>query len=167
MQKIYRTTKCFGAKSKSKLKGSFPNGFLTWIKNMGWHGEKRCYLCAGDIDDEYSTRVDIRPDYKPTHLEDANNTSLPNNKFDLVMIDPPYTRSLAKELYSTEKYYHGINAFAKEAERICKPKGLIITLSYEIPKRIKNCDFIAVCGIYQIPAVSYMRCLTVSQKNGQ
>ena len=73
---------------------------------------------------------------------------------------------LAKDLYGTEKHYAGINAFTKEAERICKKGGLICTLTYEIPKRIKNCDFIAVWGIYQIPSVSYMRCFTVSRKQG-
>lgn len=42
--------------------------------------------------------------------------------------------------------------------------GLVVTLSYQVPKRIKNAEFIAVCGIYTIPSVSYMRCLTVSKK---
>ena len=37
----------------------------------------------------------------------------------------------------------------------------------KIPKRIKNCDFISVCGVYQIPAVSHMRCFTVSRKGSE
>ena len=162
--KIYRTTKCFGAKGQNKYLGAFPSGFMNWIKKMGWFGEKRCYLCSGKVDDSKAIRVDIKKECNPTHLEDARKTSLPDNSFDVVIIDPPYSLKLSEELYGTEKYYSGINTFTKEAVRICKLNGLIITLSYEIPKRLRGCDFIAVCGIYQIPAMSYMRCLTVSRK---
>lgn len=63
-----------------------------------------------------------------------------------------------------EKYYSRIDVFAKEAARIVRPGGLIVTLSYEIPRRIPGCDFIAACGIYQAIQVSHMRCLTVSKK---
>ena len=163
--KIFRTTKCFGAWSgRNPYSGSFPAGFLKWVKEMGWWGEKRCYLCAGMVDDKESVRVDIQSECKPTHCEDARHTSLPNKEFDWIMIDPPYTKELAKKLYGTEKYYAGINAFTKEASRICKKGGFIITLSYEIPKRLPDCDFVAVCGVYQVPAVSHMRCFTVSKK---
>lgn len=165
MKDVYRTTKCFGAKGKNKYRGSFPAGFLKWLREMGWLvGEKRCYLCAGMVDDEQAIRVDIKKECNPTHLEDARKTSFPDGSFDVVILDPPYTKELAKALYGTEEYYSGINVFTKEASRICKVGGTIITLSYEIPKRLKGCDFIAVCGIYQIPAVSYMRCLTISIK---
>ena len=164
--KIFRTTKCFGAKGINKYKGGFPAGFLKWLKEMGWLiGEKRCYLCAGMVDDKEAIRVDIKKECNPTHLEDARKTSLPDNEFDVVILDPPYTKELARDLYGTEDYYAGINALTNEAVRICKPGGKIITLTYEIRKRLKDCDFIAVCGIYQVPAMSYMRCLTVSVKN--
>lgn len=164
--KAYRTTKCFGVNGQGKCKGSFPKGFLKWVKEKGWWGEKRAYLCAGMVDDKETIRVDVRTETSPTHLEDARKTSIKSISCDWVMIDPPYTKDLAKEYYGTEKYYGGINAFTKEAERICKKGGLILTLSYEIPKRIKNCDFIAVVGVYTVPFTGYMRCFTVSRKIG-
>jgi len=166
LDKVYRTTKCFGVNGKSKIKGAFPKGFIEWIQVKGWYRTKRLYLCSGLVDDPRATKVDIRPDLKPTLVEDATKTSLLSNSFDWIMIDPPYTKLLAKEYYGTEDYYHGINAFTREAERICRPKGIILTLSYEIPKRIKNCDFIAVCGVYTMPFTGYMRCFTVSEKRG-
>lgn len=163
--KVFRTTKCFGAWcGRNPYNGSFPAGFLKWVKNMGWWGEKRCHLCSGMVNDEDSVRVDIRKETNPTHLEDARHTSLLNESFDFVMIDPPYSLELSKKLYGTEKVWSGINAFTREAARICRPGGLILTLSYEIPKRISGCDFISVCGVYQVPAVSMMRCFTVSKK---
>lgn len=165
MKNVYRTTKCFGVNGKAKIKGAFPKGFMKWIESMGWTGEERCYLCAGLVEDTVACRVDIREDTKPTVLADAVDTKIPDGSFDWIIIDPPYTKLLAREFYGTETFYHGINAFTREAERLCKPNGLILTLSYEIPKRIKNCDFIAVVGVYTVPFTGYMRCFTVSRKH--
>lgn len=164
--KIYRTTKCFSPKNNG-YKGGFPIGFVKWLKKNNWWGEKRCYLCSGMVDDYEATRVDLESSVNPTHLEDARNTSLPNNEFDCIIIDPPYTKNLAESLYGKGKYFSSINVFTKEAERICKKDGLIITLSYEVPKRIKNCDLIACCGIYQTINVCHIRCLTVWRKKNE
>ena len=168
MANCFRTTKCFGAWSWTKdgehYNGAFPNGFLKWIKELGYLGEKRVYLCAGMIEDKDAVTVDIRPETTPTLCEDARHTSLKDNSFDWVMIDPPYSKELADKLYKTSEVFSSINVFAKEGARICKEGGLIITLSYEVPKRLPDCDFIAVCGIYTLPSVSYMRCLTISKK---
>ncbi len=167
LDKIYRTTKCFGVAKGAKIKGAFPYGFLNWVQVMGWCGQTRCYLCSGLVDDMAAVRVDIRKECNPTHCEDAKSTSLKSESVDWVIIDPPYTKILAQDYYKTEKHYHGINTYTKEAERICKKGGLILTLSYEIPKRIKNCNFIAVVGVYTIPFTGYMRCFTVSKKKKQ
>ena len=164
MKDVFRTTKCFGVNGKGLCKGSFPRGFLSWVKEQDWWGEKRVYLCAGAVDDSTAIRVDVRLEVNPTLLEDARKTSIETESADWVFIDPPYTKDLARELYSTEDFYGGVNAFTKEAERICSPGGLILTLTYEIPKRIKNCSFLAVCGIYTVPFTGYMRCFTVSRK---
>jgi len=170
LNEISRGTKCFGAWSfkgndKQHYYGSFPNGFLSWLKKNNWHYGKVCHLCSGTLIDEGSFKVDIRSEVKPDLVADARNTGLKNDSFDVVIIDPPYSLELSKN-YGTEKYFAGIDAFTKEACRICKKGGLIVTLTYQIPKRIKDCNFIAVWGIYTIPSCSYMRCFTVSRKNG-
>ena len=168
---VYRTTRCLSSsghgKNRGKYPGRFPNGFIKWIKEMGWWGNERVYLCSGPVNDEQAIRVDVRPEVNPTHCEDARNTSLQNESADFVIIDPPYTKELAERFYDTKKHYAGINAFTKEAGRIIKPGGLIVTLTYEIPKRLPGCDFIAVCGVYTVPMTGYMRCLTVSRKMGE
>jgi len=162
-KKVFRTTKCFSP-STNGYPGGFPRGFLKYLQELGYWGQKRCYLCAGKVNDLEAVRVDIRAETNPTHCEDARATSFPDNTFDIVIIDPPYTRELAKNLYKTEKYFSSINQFAKEASRIVKLNGLIVTLGYEVPRRIPNCNFIAVIGIYQAIRVAHMRCLTVSKK---
>lgn len=160
---VFRTTKCFSPKTNG-YPGGFPVGFIQYLKDNGWWGEKRCYLCCGMVDDKDAIRVDLNPDVQPTHLEDATYTSLQSESFDCIIIDPPYTKELAESLYKKGNVWKSINAFTKEAERLCKPDGLIITLTYEIPKRITNCNFIAVVGVYQTMGVSHMRCLAVAKK---
>ena len=68
MENVYRTTKCFGVNGQGQIKGAFPKGFLKWIKENGWIGQKRCYLCAGMVDDKEAMRVDIREEVKPNGL---------------------------------------------------------------------------------------------------
>lgn len=171
--KISRGTKCFGAWNDERLdgsntcQGSFPRGFIKWLKENGWHYGKVCHLCSGSVNDKGSFKVDIRPEMKPDLVADACNTGLPDNSFDVVILDPPYSLDLAKKLYGTEKYFKGIDAFTKEASRITKKGGLIITLTYQVPKKVKDANFIAVWGIYTIPSCSYMRCFTVSEKDDE
>lgn len=92
--KIYRTTKCFSPSVENGYPGGFPLGFLKWIKERGWWGQARAYLCSGNIGlkDKEAVTVDLNPKVKPSCLEDARKTSLPDNIFDLVIVDPPYTR---------------------------------------------------------------------------
>jgi hypothetical protein len=162
---VYRTTKCFTI-GNNGYPGGFPTGFMDWIKKQGWWGDKRCYLCSGSIKDDTAITVDLNPDIHPSLLEDARHTSIPDEDRDWVLIDPPYSKELAKELYGLDDHWSSINDFTKEANRICKPGGLILTLSYEVPKTLKQCDLIVCCGIYQIMNTCYMRCFTVWKKRG-
>lgn len=161
--KVFRTTKCFSPRTNG-YPGGFPVGFIKYLKANSWWGDQRTYLCAGQVDDPGANRVDIKEETGPTHLEDGRETSIADNSQDIVIIDPPYTKELAKSMYGTEKVYASINQFTKEANRICKIGGLIVTLSYEVPKRIENCHFIAVVGVYQAMSVAHMRCLAVAKK---
>ncbi len=164
-EQISRGTKCLSSFHGSECPGAFPRGFMKWIREMGWLKSNRCYLCAGMIKDPGAFKVDIRPEVEPDLVADATNTGLEPNRFDCVIIDPPYSRELAQKLYKTGEHYHSINEFAKEGARICKPDGHVITLSYEVPRRIKGGDFIAVWGVYIVPTTSYMRCLAVWKKD--
>ena len=164
MKNVFRTTKCFSSTTENNYPGGFPVGFLKWTREKGWWGEKRAYLCAGGIKDDEAVRVDIKPEVNPTHCEDARKTSLPSNTFDLVIVDPPYSRELAEYLYGTGEHYGRIDSFTKEAARIAKSGGLIMTLSYEVPKHLPDCNFIAVVGVYQVIQTAHMRCFTVSRK---
>lgn len=160
---VFRTTKCFSPRTETGYPGGFPLGFMKWVQAQWW-GDHRCYLCSGGIEDAGATRVDVKTEVGATHVEDARKTSLPADAYDWVMIDPPYSKELAKRLYGTHKVFGSIDAFTKEAARITAPGGLILTLSYQVPKRITGCDLLACCGIYQTVSVAHMRCFTVWRK---
>jgi|SRR5581483_6126563 len=161
---VSRGTKPFGSGTNG-FGGGFPRQFLPWVRKMGWldGSQNIAWLCAGGVK-EPGFRVDIRAETKPDLVADAAATGLQSDRFDYAIIDPPYSRDLAKKLYGTESFYHSINLFIDEAVRITKPGGRVITLSYECPKIPKGCDLLAVWGVYQVPLCSYMRCFCVFQK---
>ena len=179
--------KMFGKKSESGYPGSFHVGFLDWIRReLGVWGEKRCYLCCGAVKDWDSTRVDIQLtideevrgrkgirkqvrtyDTTANVICDARDTKLAAESFDWVMIDPPYSKQLAEELYGTEEYFSQLNDFVKEAYRLLKPPGFILTLAYHVPSLPDGCSGWGIYGIYQIPQTRYMSALTILQKDGE
>ena len=176
---ISRGTKCFGARSSSLYPGSFPTGFMKWIQKMGWWGNKRIHLCAGAVDDEEADRVDVQRVCRPNKARKAGNefattaniiadgrdVPRPDESYDCVIIDPPYSKELAHALYNTKKEFGGIDAFAREGWRLVRPGGLVVCFSYAVAKRpAKNAELIAHWGIYQVPSVRWMTSLSVWQK---
>lgn len=167
--KIVRTTQFFPCWTQTELaeinSGALPSGFEWWLKQNGWWSQgARAYLCAGRVKDKDAVRVDTNPDAKPTHCEDARKTSLPDESFDLVIVDPPSSPQRARAAYGDEKLFGSINDFAREAARITKPGGLIVTLSPDVPRRLYGCRFVAITGVYCMPLASRMRCCAVFQK---
>lgn len=171
---ISRGTKCFSARRAHNYPGSFPAGFLKWVKKMGWWGEDRIHLCAGAVDDPDADRVDIQRicvskgsefATNANIIADARNVPRPDESYDCVIIDPPYSKELAHSLYDTKKHFAGIDAFTKEAWRLVRPGGLVVCFSYAVSKRpAKDAELIAQWGIYQVPSVRWMTSLSVWQK---
>jgi len=160
---VSRGTKCFSPKTNG-YPGGYPVGYLSWLKANGWWGEKRLHLPGGMTDDAGGFRVDIRPEVKPDLLADARKTGLPSGQWDFVGVDPPYSPELADSLYQTKAVYSGINAFMKEGARLLKPGGVLVSLSYEICKRPKDCDLIGMWGVYCAMSVRHMMACTVWRK---
>ena len=188
MDGISRGTKAFTQRSESGYPGSFPVGFLRWVQERWW-GDRRIYLCSGGVIDEAADKVDIQHEIDDDVLgrrglnattkrsrtlkttaniiADARETGLPDSSYDWVMIDPPYSKSLAHDLYGTEEVFSRIEDFVNEGARICNPGGYVCVLSYDIPMKPKGFDLVACWGIYQIPSVRYMTGFHVFQKWGE
>ena len=192
-KKVSRGTKCFSAMSATGYPGSYPVGFLEWVKENGWWGEKRIHLCAGGVGviDPDSDRVDIQEEIDPEIvgswgsrgakgagrrrtkttdyiIADSRDTGLPDESYDWVGIDPPYSEALAESLYGTEKHYAGIDAFAREGYRLLRPGGYLMTFTYAVGGRPgPDADLVACWGIYQIPNVRNLTCMNVWKKRGK
>ena len=172
---VSRGTKCFSPMNNG-YPGGYPVGYLDWCRENGWWGDKRLHVPCGMVDDTDSIRIDVKADgTNATHVFDARDANLwrvfgsvdnPHTTFNCIMIDPPYTKELAKNLYDTEEFYSGIDSFVNPCLPYLEPGGLLITLSYAVPKRPGNLNLIASWGIYQAVSVSHMRCFNVWQKNG-
>ena len=191
-EEVSRGTKCFTARSASGYPGSYPIGFLEWVREMGWWGDQRIHLCAGAVGliDPDSDRVDIQEEIDEEIREkwgkrtgqgatrrrtkttaniiaDARDTGLQSESYDWVGIDPPYSEHLADSLYGTKEVYSGIDAFAKEGWRLLRPGGYLMTFAY-LPSATPapNAELVACWGIYQIPNVRNLTCLNVWKKPG-
>jgi hypothetical protein len=113
---------------RNKYKGGFPLHFeQKLIKLLYKEHPKNLNIkilhpfggCA-----EYGKRVDILSSTKPDYIGDAHDLNfIKSNSWDLVIVDPPYSNELSKELYGTGKLHY--SKYISEAVRVCKIGGYI------------------------------------------
>jgi hypothetical protein len=79
---------------KSGLYGGYPAGYLRRIRALFPDKRAALHLFSGKVDLEAfpGDTVDIDPDLNPTYIDDAQNlTCVPLEKYDLCLVDPPYS----------------------------------------------------------------------------
>lgn len=80
--------------SKNKFYGEFPRGFLKRLMSMFPDKKNILHLFSGSLEPGDYTRVDISDKFNPDILGSAENISeLTDEKFDLIICDPPYQKS--------------------------------------------------------------------------
>lgn len=174
---VSRGTKCFSPQTETGYPGGFPLGFLDWILDKGWWGHSRLHVPCGlvaDVGPGEVLRADVKapPTTNATHVFDATDKSQWPiewvEKFDFILIDKPYTRNLAKDLYDTEECYAGLDRWVSIAKNYVAPGGLLCTLDYELPAR-PGPDFnLEACwGIYQAMSVRHMMAFQVWRRDGK
>ena len=148
-------------------------GFLNWLKSRGWWGENRCHAPCGQVHDADSIRIDINKEKSnATHIFDCRHEDLwalifGDRKFDFIAIDPPYSKELARDLYDTEQHYSSIDVFVNAAKNFVTPGGYLVTLSYQVPKRIKGFDIVAHYGVFQAMSICHIRSCQIWKKHGE
>ena len=106
---------------KNKYKGGFPLHFEKKLWRELDCPEKVLHPFGGMA--EIGKRVDINPEVKPDYIGDAHKLDIKDNRYDLVILDPPYDDEQATKLYKTPKLKY--QQYIKEAVRVCKSEGFI------------------------------------------
>jgi SAM-dependent methyltransferase len=129
-------------------------------------------LFSGSFKDEGHTTVDIKPELKPSVVANCEHLPFPDENFDFVLADPPYSEAEAMSLYGLP--YYNIVKVLNEMARVCKPGGTVLFFHRLIPAihpglspEFKQLKMIGVVGIFTIAGFSNMRALTVWKKQGK
>lgn len=102
--------------------GSFPLHFEQRLWRLLGKPEKVLHPFGGLA--EIGDTVDLNATTSPTWVGDAHDLHwIPNDSYDLVLLDPPYSDEEASWLYGTPKLRPG--RFKAEALRVCKPGGFV------------------------------------------
>ncbi len=108
-------------------KGGMPlhcEGWLIALANdiLGREGKLLNVFCGMN---KYGLRVDINPEVKPDLLVDVHRlTEYIDERFDIILADPPYSNEESRELYGTPKLNY--KRWATECDRLLNPGGLFI-----------------------------------------
>lgn len=140
--------------SKSKYKGSVPLHFETkLLKHLGISQNGLLQMFSGGSKLGHTVDIDINTN--PDTVADCHNLPFPDNYFDNVYLDPPYSNEESKELYNTGPLKP--MKYIAEAVRVCKPNGLICAYHvYWTPRPIgtKYLGIIAIITrVYHKPRV--------------
>ena len=77
---------------------------------------------------EYGVRCDLNPDVDPHLICDAHNLPFGGETFDVVVLDPPYSKDFAAGLYGAPR--PRFRAYTTEAIRVLKRGGFLVVYHY-------------------------------------
>ncbi len=154
--------------TSSGYPGAFPRGLVNMIRKRWW-GKDRLWLFSGSFKDSEGTTVDINPEVEPDYVCDCAKLPFPDNSFDFVMADPPYSDEEARRLYDLP-YFKMIDTL-NEMARVCKPGGYALFLHRIFPEchpqlniEFKKLQIVGLVGVTTLSGLTNMRALTVWRK---
>jgi SAM-dependent methyltransferase len=150
--------------------GRFPNGFMNRVMDKWGKGKAdKLMLFSGTFHEPGWVTVDIRPKMEPTVVANCEDLPFPAASFDLVILDPPYSKEEARDLY--ELPYVHMGKALNEAARVLRPGGTMCLLHRVIPecwrgmsKDFRQLQIIAIVGMFFATSNSSIRALTVWRK---
>lgn len=127
--------------------GGYPHRFLPWAyEKMGVKDpEDVLHLCSGSMRTGFT--VDIRSEVNPMLVADCRNTGLPDESFQFILADPPYSEEYATNLYCTGDSYPRPGSILREASRLLVVGGKIGLLHFQVPMFRKPLKLVGVWGI--------------------
>lgn len=142
--------------------GQYPKGFLDLLARALRASRNRIvHVCSGSLPPGEGLRVDIRPAAAPDVLADGRALPFPDNCFDAVALDPPYSVEYAQNLYGVE--YPRPSRLIAEAARVVRPGGRVSMLHFLVPAFPPILEYETTIGV--TTGVGYrIRGLTVWRK---
>ena len=89
---------------KSEFHGGYPATYLARVRSMFRDKKRVLHLFSGKVDTTQfpGDTVDVHPDLNPTYVDDAQTLeSVPLDRYDLVLADPPYSEEDAEHYMTT------------------------------------------------------------------
>jgi hypothetical protein len=117
--------------------GAYPPSYLKRIMAMFPDASNVLQLFSGSLPSGPYTRVDINPSVNPDVVGNAEVLSelVPNNHYDLILADPPYTESDALK-YGNPMVNR--NKVVDECWKVLKPGGFLCWMDMVLPMYSKN-----------------------------
>ncbi len=112
--------------------GEYPPSYLKRVSSLFRGDGEILHLFSGVIAQE--TTFDIDESLAPDVVGNANRLSeyFPNNSFDLIFADPPYSKEDAKK-YGTEKEYPNKRIVLHQCYKIAREGCYLVWLDLSIP----------------------------------
>lgn len=122
---------------KSKYKGGFPLHFEENLVKLLGYPELILQPFGGRA--TVGLQMDIDPSVKPDIVGDAHQIPFEDDRFDMVILDPPYSQEEAIDLYGTRVPLRPA-LFKQEAVRVTKPGGWVVIYTDKVPRRPARCN---------------------------
>jgi len=150
---------------KHKFKGGFPLQFEKMLHKYLGRPDPNLILHPFGGKAEIGLRCDLNPEVKPDFLVDAHD--LPQdwtNKFEVVLLDPPYDAEHADRLYNSGKLHPKV--YIKEAVRVGRHGGFVVHYHWHLPPRPEGCSWFAVIALLT-RVYHKARIVAIFQKEGE